>query len=153
MRAAQAHDVPRLVEFMASFYAESDFVLDRERAAAAFTALLADPRLGRVWIMQHEAVDVGYVVVTFAFGMEYGGLIAVVDDFYVEPAFRNKGIGTAGVAEVRRVCSREGIRGMSVEVGGENAAAQAVYRHAGFVHLDRALMGLRLAAPTHVEEA
>ncbi len=40
---------------------------------------------------------------------------------------------------------------MTVEVGDENDAAQAVYRRAGFVMSDRRLMMLRLAAPTHEE--
>ena len=42
MRGAVLGDVPTLVELMAEFYAESDYVLDRGHAAAAFTVLLAD---------------------------------------------------------------------------------------------------------------
>ena len=86
---------------MAEFYAESDYVLDRERAAAAFTALLSDSRLGRVWLIEQAAAAVGYVVVTFVYGMEYGGLIAFVDDFFVRPAFRSSGLGTATLAAAR----------------------------------------------------
>ena len=107
MREAVVGDVPTLVELMAEFYAESDYVLDRVRAAAAFTALLSDPRLGRVWLIEQASAAVGYVVVTFVYGMEYGGLMAFVDDFFVRPAFRNSGLGTAALAaRVMRVrCS------------------------------------------------
>jgi len=137
---------------MADFYAESAYVLDRARAEEAFTALFSDPRLGRVWLIEQGSDDVGYVVVTFVFAMEYGGLTAVVDDFYIEPAFRNAGLGTAALAQVRRIGAGLGVRAMSLEVGHDNAAAQAVYRHVGFLETDRQLMTLRLADPSHVEE-
>jgi len=150
MRPAKTDDLPELLDLMADFYAESDYVLDRPRAARAFTALLADPGLGRVWLIEQGSEAVGHVVVTFVFAMEYGGLTAVVDDFYVRPAFRGAGLGTSVLAEVRRACAELGMRAMRVEVGRDNAVAQAVYRHVGFEAVDHQLMALPLAGPTHV---
>ena len=134
MREAVLGDVRTLVELMAEFYAESDYVLERARAAAAFTVLLSDPRLGRVWLIEQAAAEVGYVVVTFVYGMAYGGLMAFVDDFFVRPAYRNVGLGTAALA---------------AEVAGDNDPALAVYRRTGFAMTNRKLMVLALAAPTH----
>jgi hypothetical protein len=42
MRKALPEDVQRLVTFMAEFYAEGGYPLNHQRAADAFTALLAD---------------------------------------------------------------------------------------------------------------
>ena len=149
MREAVLGDVRTLVELMTEFYAESDYVLDWARANAAFTVLLSDPRLGRVWLIERAAAEVGYVVVTFVYGMEYGGLMAFVDDFFVRPTFRDSGLGTAALAAARDACSLLGLRAMSVEVAGDNDPALAVYRRAGFEMTDRRLMILALAAPTH----
>ena len=149
MREAVLGDVRTLVELMAEFYAESGYVLDRARADAAFTALLFDPGLGRVWLIKHAAAAVGYVVVTFVYGMEYGGLMAFVDDFFVRPAYRNAGFGTAALAAARDACAILGVRALSVEVAGDNAPALAVYRRTGFAMTDRKLMVLALTAPTH----
>ena len=135
---------------MADFYAEAGFVLDREHAEEAFTALLADPRLGRVWLIEQGSAVVGHIVVTFVFAMEYGGVIAVVDDLYVRPAYRGAGLGSAALAEVRLVCAGLEMRAMRVEVGRDNAVARSVYGHAGFAEVDRLLMMLQLADPTHV---
>lgn len=52
MRTAVPNDESRLVELMAEFYAEAGFELDCEHAAAAFAALLADDRLGQVWLLE-----------------------------------------------------------------------------------------------------
>jgi GNAT superfamily N-acetyltransferase len=150
VRSADAEDLGTLLDLMADFYAESGYVLDRTHAAEAFTALLADPRLGRVWLIEQGSVDAGYIVVTFVFAMEYGGVTAVVDDFYMRPASRGVGLGTAALAEARRACADLGIRAMKVEVGRDNAVAQSVYRRVGFETVDHLLMALPLADPTHV---
>ena len=149
MREAVVGDVQVLVELMAEFYAESDYVLDRARADAAFTVLLSDPRLGRIWLIEQASAEVGYVVVTFVYGMEYGGLMAFVDDFFVRPTFRNSGLGTAALTAAREACAMLGVRAMAVEVAGDNAPALAVYRRIAFAMADRKLMVLALAAPTH----
>lgn len=151
MREAGQADVPELAGLMRAFYAESGFELDEEQAAAGFRALLADARLGRVWLIeQGSGAAAGYVVVTFVFAMEYGGMAAVVDDLYMRPEARGEGLGKAALAATRRACEDLGLRAMRVEVGVDNLVAQAVYRSAGFEALpDHGLMAAPLAPPAH----
>jgi GNAT superfamily N-acetyltransferase len=151
MRKASADDIERLVALMAEFYAEGGYLLDHRRAAGIFAELVADARLGQVWLIQAGSRAVGHVVVTVCYSMEYGGLIAIVDDLYVQPGYRGRGLATAALAEVRAWCAARSLRAIKVETGPDNAAAQAAYRRAGFVvKTDRQLMALELAAPTHV---
>ena len=149
MRKASSDDVQRLVALMTEFYAEAAYPLNHERAAEAFVALLADNRLGQVWFIQADDHDVGHVVVTFCYSMEYGGLIAFVDDLFIQKAFRRAGLGTAALAEVRVFCAKLGVRAIQVETGRDNAPALALYRRVGFVDTDRLLLSLPLADPTH----
>jgi ribosomal protein S18 acetylase RimI-like enzyme len=150
MREAGQGDVATLVGLMREFYAESGYVLVEPQATAAFEALMARPESGRIWLAEPDGEPVGYVVVTFVFAMEHGGLAAVVDDFYVRPKARGEGVGKAALAAVRRACEALGARAMRVEVGVNNVRAQAVYRSAGFEPFpDRALMQVSLAPPSH----
>jgi GNAT superfamily N-acetyltransferase len=151
VRYAVGEDIETLVGLMAEFYAESGYALDRAHAEAAFAALLRDPRLGRVWLIEQAGAEVGYLIVTFVYGMEYGGLMAVVDDFFVRPASRDAGLGAAALEAARAACLLLGVRALSVEVAGDNERALSVYRHAGFEMTERRLMVLPLAAPTHEE--
>lgn len=139
-----------LVALMTEFYTEAATPLDPNRAADAFAALLADDRLGKVWLIQAGAQDVGYVVVTFCYSMEFGGPNAFVDDLFIQSAFRGAGLGTAALAEVRTLCVNRGVRALHLETGRDNTAAQALYRRAGFVVTDRQLLTLALADPTHI---
>ena len=149
MRKALPRDVERLVALMAEFYSEAAYPLKHRRAAEAFAALLADERLGHVWLIQADSQDVGHVVVTLCFSMEYGGIIAFVDDLFVQKEFRDAGLATEALTGVRAFCTKLGVRAIFVETGRDNVAAQTVYRRAGFVNTDRQLLALRLATPTH----
>ena len=73
VRLAQREDTPALVALMTEFYAEAGFALSDDEARRAFTILLNDPLLGHAWLIEEEAEGVGYVVLTFAFSMEFGG--------------------------------------------------------------------------------
>jgi len=134
---------------MEEFYSDSPYTLNARRAAEAFRSLLSDEQLGRVWFIQSGSADVGYVVVTFCHSMNYGGLIAIVDDFFIRRAFRGVGLGKAALAEVRDFCATNGIRAVQVETGHDNAPALAVYRRTGFIDVDHVHLSLALAEPTH----
>jgi GNAT superfamily N-acetyltransferase len=151
MRQAQPNDIATLVTLMAEFYAESDYKLDQAIAENAFAAILADERLGYVWIIDENGKDVGYVVITLRYGMEYGGLMACLDDLFVVPQSRNRGLSTAALFQVRDFCKSIGVRAMTVEVSHSNGPAQTVYRRLGLVEVpDRQLLALALANPAHV---
>jgi GNAT superfamily N-acetyltransferase len=151
MRRALPGDITTLVAFMAEFYAESDYGLDQQLAEKAFAAILSDERLGYVWLIDDEAKVVGYVVLTLRFGMEYGGLMACLDDLFVVPQSRNKGLSTAALVQVRDFCKSIGVRAITADVSHSNGSAQRVYRRLGLVEApDRQLLALALANPTHV---
>ena len=148
MRRALPNDVPQLVAMMTEFYSGSGYTLNPRRATDAFNVLLADERLGYVWFVQSDSRDVGYVVVTFCYSMMFGGPAAIVDDFFIQPAFRGMGLGQAALQEVRAYGASHGIRAIYVSAGRDNASALAVYRRAGFVATDHVLLTLGLADPT-----
>jgi ribosomal protein S18 acetylase RimI-like enzyme len=149
LRPATLVDRSLLVELMTEFYAESQYALDARRADEVFRRLLIEPTLGRVWLLESEALVAGYVVLTLGYSMEYGGRDAFIDDLFIRPAFRGKGLGRSALAEVRSAALSLGVRALHLEVGRDNSAAQALYRRAGFEDSGRQLLTLRLADPTH----
>ena len=77
-----------------------------------------------------------------------------MEEFYAEAGYvleRPEARASFGslrpLADVRAACTRLGVRALRVEVGHDNAPAQAVYRAAGFETLDRRLMAARLDGP------
>jgi len=150
VRQATAADVPTLVALMADFYAEAGYTLERPLAQRAFLALVGDRGLGGAWLIEADGEVAGYVVLTWRFGMEFGGLVACIDDLYVRPPYRNRGLAAGALAALRERCRAQGVRALTVEVAPDNAAAQAVYRRLGLVEVaGRQLLALPLAPPAH----
>jgi GNAT superfamily N-acetyltransferase len=149
LRPATPADVPALVALMQAFYAESDFPLAAGPAARAFDALLADPRLGGAWLAEDGADAIGHVVLTVCFSMEYGGPRGFIDDLYVRPAARGRGVGAGLLAAARAAAIERGVRALHVEVGPDNAVARRLYARAGYADSGHLLLSLPLAAPVH----
>ncbi|SOD03741.1 L-amino acid N-acyltransferase YncA [bacterium JGI 053] len=150
VRLAQPDDIPQLVELMIDFYAEAGYPLPAEAATRTFAALVDDPRLGHVWMMEADGDPAGYVVLTVSFSMEYGGLRGFVDDLFVRPGFRGRGLAAAALAELRRTAEALGVRALLVEVGPDNDTARRVYQRLGLEDTGHVLLSLPLAAPVHL---
>ena len=151
VRPAGPADVRVLVGLMQTFYAEADFPLPAEPAAAAFTALLADPQLGGAWLAEDGDEPVGHLVLTRCFSMEYGGLRGFIDDLYVRPAVRGHGAGAALLAAARTEAARRGVRALHVEVGPDNQVARRLYARAGYADSGHLLLTLPLEKPVHAD--
>ena len=149
IRTATYADIAILVDLMARFYHESAFSLRTDAATGAFEQLLADPALGRIWICEQDNQAVGYIVLTLGFSMEYGGRDAFVDDLFVRPAFRGRGLGKELLNTVVRECARLQVRALHLEVGRANHRARALYRSRGFRDYDRQLLTMKLAEAIH----
>lgn len=130
-RHATLDDIPILVDLMQEFYAEAAYPLDRQWAANSFSALLRDDSLGAVWIIFHDGEPAGHVVLTIRFSMEYGGLDAFIDDLFIRPAYRRRGLGRAALKALFDECERRRVLALHVEVGQDNIAAKALYQSYG----------------------
>ena len=152
VRAAQPDDVPALVALMRDFYAESGYPLPDAAAARTFATLVGDPSLGLVLLVEADGAPAGYLALTVGFSMEYGGLRGFVDDLFVRPAARGRGLAAAALDEARRACEARGVRALCVEVGPDAEGARRVYGRAGFEDTRRTLLARALAAPVHLTD-
>lgn len=134
---------------MTEFYSEAGYSLAPEPATQAFVALLDDPRLGRVWLVESGGVPVGYLVLTLGFSMEFGGLRGFVDDFFVRPTARGKGLGAAALAAVKLEGTALGVRALLVETGPTEHPARRLYARAGFHESGRVLLSQAFAPAIH----
>ena len=137
---ASSVDIGALVGLMREFYAEAAYALDDDWAASSFSALLGDPSRGMAWIVKVDGEPAGHAVLTFRHSMEFGGLDAFVDDLYVRPKHRRRGLGRALLSELFDECSRRGVLAVHVETGADNVAARALYGSFGMNDRRRLLL-------------
>jgi ribosomal protein S18 acetylase RimI-like enzyme len=140
LRFATIADLPLVSGMMRDYYAHDHLKFDERAAEKALKHLLADERLGRVWLIMESNHSVGYFVVTFWYSLEFHGKSAFLDELYVGASSREKGIGKRVLAYVHDYCATQGIKALRLEVEHENTRAQDLYRKAGFKEHTRHLM-------------
>jgi GNAT superfamily N-acetyltransferase len=143
-RQALPTDAPRLLRLQASYYSEDAYPFDEAVASEVWRALLSDGRLGGAWVAEADSELVAYVVVTLVYGLEHGGRNAVVDELYVSPRWRGRGLGLRALSVVDSACLRLGVRAVHLEVENSKVRARSLCRRCGFTNSGRIVMTKRL---------
>ena len=139
-RPASEADIASLVGMESRFYAGEGYPFSPVEARELLTRLLHEPERGRVWVAAGEDRLVGYLMLTFGYSIEFHGVDALVDELYLEPEVRGRGLGKQALVLAEATCIQLGIRSLHLEVERGNVPAQELYRKFGFKDHDRYLM-------------
>ena len=100
VRRAVPDDLPVLVELVDEYCAADGHVFDETVVRAGLEPLLIDDTYGVIWMIDPApGTTDGYVVVTWGWSIEIGGLDVVLDEFYVRSRGQGKGSDALGVVE------------------------------------------------------
>lgn len=130
VRLAVPQDAPEILR-LARGYAEADqHPFDEPHTAAALHPLLASAQYGLVLVADAGSHLVGYAVLTWGYGLESGGVEALLDELYVQS--RGVGIGTSLLNAVVEHALTHGARTIFLETEARNETARAFYLGHGF---------------------
>ena len=144
LRPAGPGDLPDLLEMLRRFYAEDRIPLDEPRVRRGLEQLLADPARGAVLFAEAGGACLGYLVLGWCFSIEQGGRHVLVDELYLAPDARGRGLGSALLAAACECARAQGAEVARLEVNRHNARAKALYLRHGFRDDDRDLLSLPL---------
>lgn len=139
-KTADLEDIDSLVKMMQDFYAIDHYPIDPEKSKSLFSTFIRNETLGKVWLIESQNQTVGYLILTFIFSFEYGGMIAFVDELYLTEQARGKGIGKESIAFAQAEAAKLSLKLLYLEVETHNATAQKLYLAAGFSEHNRQLM-------------
>ena len=126
----------RLLPLVAAFHDEAGIKLSDEARRAGLAPLLDGIPHGCAYLIGPPRAPIGYAVITFGWSMEFGGLDAIIDELYVRPGVRGRGIASEALIALPRALAAGGLRAIHLEVDRDNAAAVKLYRRAGFAPRD-----------------
>ncbi len=142
---ATADDLEALLPLVASYHAVEGIATTAAGRAAALSPLLGGLGPGEVWAARSGDRRAGYLAVCFGYSIEFGGKDAFVDELFVAPGSRGRGIATSLLREAVGALGAAGVRALHLEVERQNAPALRLYTRAGFSSRDRYhLMSRRL---------
>jgi ribosomal protein S18 acetylase RimI-like enzyme len=132
-----------MLELARSFHAEDGHPLT-ERGEAAIGMIAKGHPLGRAWLVHEAGRLIGYAVLGLGFGIEYGGPDAFVDDLYLVPEARGRGLGGLVLAQLEDEAQALGLAALFLVVDPENLPARRLYDRVGFGSTHWLLMAKRL---------
>ena len=110
--------------------------------------IVKDDRLGFVLVaLEKNQRPVGIALGCAFLGVEHGGTSGWIEELYVLPEFRERGIGSLLVAEFIRVASALGWRAIDLEIDSGHRRAVSLYERHGFTQLDRLRLSRKLGFP------
>jgi len=108
------------------------------RIADAVRGVLRHPERGRILVAAEAGRIVGVAALSFVWPIEHAGRSAWLEELYVEPALRGRGIGTRLLRLALRVAAESGAVAVDLEVDAEHQRAAGLYAREGFRSLPRA---------------
>jgi GNAT superfamily N-acetyltransferase len=102
--------------------------------AVAIDGVLEDPRRGRLLLARREGdgVALGVAYISFIWSIEHGGHSAWLDELYVVPAERSRGLGQQLLDAVVAAARADGCFAIDLEVATDQSRAERLYERNGF---------------------
>jgi diamine N-acetyltransferase len=145
-RPATKSDEADLLHMMRKLAEEEPgaYYFDEPVVRKALHDFLANPAFGKAWIFSERATPAGYIVLALGYSFEFHGRDAFVDELYVEPQYRRRGIARQAMQFLEQQAREMGVKALHLEVDHGNIPALELYRGAGYGDHHRYLMTKKL---------
>jgi ribosomal protein S18 acetylase RimI-like enzyme len=133
---ATTEHLEKLMALVTAFHEEAGITQTDEARRAGLIPLLEGIPHGVVYLMGPARAPIGYIVITFGWSLEFGGLDGFVDELYVRPGVRKRGVASETLLSLPRALAGAGLKALHLEVARDNEVAQRLYARAGFALRD-----------------
>ncbi len=137
LHIAKPADLPKLMPLVMGFQAELGISREETSVERALVPLLEGSPYGVVYLMGPARAPIGYLTLTFSWSLEFGGMIATIDEFFVRPAIRGRGLGTEALMSLCKTIATADVKAMFLEVDEADEKTIRLYSKARFQSRDR----------------
>jgi len=129
----QPGQVPAAAELLCAQLTEHDLPSDSREVQSVIEKIAADERYGFILVAADDTGKLIGVALGCAYlGVEHGGVSGWLEELYVLPKSRQKGVGTRLVSEVIRLAKSRGWRALDLEVTADHRRVVSLYVRHGF---------------------
>lgn len=130
---ATAADLPALCDLLAELFTlESDFQPDRSRQLAGLELIMANPSLGRLFVLRVDGQVAGMANALITVSTVQGGRVLLLEDVILGKAHRGGGLGRRLVEHVLDWAASQGMTRVTLLADKDNAPALGFYQRLGF---------------------
>lgn len=130
---AKPEHLEKLVTLVEAFHTEEGISSTDDTRRAGVLPLLEGIPHGCAYLIGPPNAPIGYIVICFGWSVEFGGMDAIIDELFIRPGVRGRGIASEALIALPRALSAFGLRAIHLEVNKDNPNARKLYTRAGFV--------------------
>lgn len=143
LKQAKPEDWAEVLAMAQAFHSEDGHPMSDKAAAALKKAFDPSPYV-QVFTIGEGGNVAGYGILCYSWSIEFGGMTSYLDDFYVKPAHRNRGLGTKALEAFEEMSRAKGCCIFHLETEAANAKAREFYLRMGFEDTGRSLLIMKL---------
>ncbi|MEM9579556.1 MAG: GNAT family N-acetyltransferase [Pseudomonadota bacterium] len=132
LHLAKPGDLAKLMPLVAAFHEGENISSSAETREAALAPLLDGSPHGAVYLIGPQNAPIGYIVVTFGWSIEFGGLDGFIDEIFIRPGVRGRGVGSEVITSLVAMLKSVGMKALHLEVEPDNDRALRLYRRCHF---------------------
>lgn len=108
-----------------------------------FTLILQKNPYLEGWMIESQGRAAGYILLSFTYGNEAGGMIVLLEELYIRPEYQGQGLGTQALTFVKEQYRNRAVE-IQMEVMPQNKGAIRLYRRHGYESIVYREMSLSL---------
>ena len=140
LHLARPDDLERLDALVAAFHDEQGITLSDEARRAGLQPLLDGSPHGAAYLIGLARSPIGYIVISFGWSVEFGGMDGFVDEIYLRRAVRGRGIASEVLATLPVALADAGLKALHLEVDRDDARSRKLYARVGFRDRERSML-------------
>ena len=130
-------DVEEIVRLMRAQLQDHGIGVPGNRLRKAVEGVFADPGRGCFLLAEETQRAVGIAYLSFQWSMEHGGRCVWLEELYVPPECRGRGIGGLLLSSALEQARARRCSAVDLEVDASHRRSESLYERAGFVRLPR----------------
>lgn len=143
LHLGRPEDLERLAALVAAFHEEAGIALEDAARREALVPLLEGGPHGAAYLIGPARAPIGYVLITFGWSVSAGGLEAKIDEIFVRPGVRGRGVASEVLRSLPRALKQGGVRALRLEADRDDARMQVLCTRAGLAAQPQLLVALR----------
>ena len=138
IRLLRTQEIDAAVDLFSRQLREHQLSTDLSQVRSVIEQITKNSRLGFVLVaFAKNGRPVGIALGCAFLGIEHRGMSGWLEELYVLPEFRKRGVGSLLIAEFIRVASELGWRAIDLEIDSGHGQAASLYKGHGFHRLNR----------------
>lgn len=138
-------DYNTFIEFSTDFY-NTDSVshsIPQSYIKTTFEEIVKGSPYIKGFLILENNIPAGYALICYTYSIEAGGMIGVLDEFYISPSFQSQGLGTEFLSYMKTNLSH-GLKAFRLEFVPAKKNLQKLYEKMGFKKMKYASMFCKL---------